>query len=145
MVRSVAAYQRLKTKDRRSVTAANEQRKNETIMKHWNQILSGSITGLMGLVATSVMAADAAQYSSKAALFGSRTEPYAMNVGVSAVAHLAPAVGSKPWLWPSQPVMSMAVKSKKPTTLLLNNYNSKKSVRGERESVQPVFHIAPLK
>ncbi len=126
------------------MTAANEQPKNQTIMKLLNQMLSGSITGLIGLFATSVMAADAAQYSSKAALLNPGTESSAVNVKLSAVAQPAYSVSSKSWLWPSRSAGSIATHSES-ATFLASDYNSKKAVRGEREPVQPVLQIAPLK
>ena len=134
-----------KRDQRQPGTAANKQTTNQTIMKPLNQIWSGSITGLIGLVATSVMATDTAQYSSKAALLGSRSEPSSANVEISTLAQSAYAVSSKRWQWPRQPIMSVMAKSADSTTLLANDYNSKKAVRGEHESVQPLFKIAPLK
>src|SRR5947209_2737957 len=96
-----------KRDQRHPVTAANKQITNQAIMKPLNQICSGSITGLIGLVATSVMATDTAQYSSKAALLGSRSGPSSANVEISTLAQSAYVVSSKRWQWPRQPILSV--------------------------------------
>jgi hypothetical protein len=116
------------------------------IMKHLNQILLVSVvTGLTGF-GTTALAADASQYSSKAALFGRRAEP--AWVAKPEVAKAAPPVtvaSSKPWLKPTPAAADRAVRTAEPQALLADSYNSKKAARGGHEPAPPVFQIAPLK
>lgn len=97
------------------------------------------------IAATSVMAADVSQYSSKAYLHRPHVElPSTVNIAVSAATQPVYVTSSKPWLTPSRPAVEIAPKTM-PETFLADRYNSKKAAHGLNEPTQSVFEVAPLK
>jgi len=87
-------------------------------------------------------------YSSKSWLYEKKiaTAPVQARVAVAkTAAQPAYAASSKPWLRAGQPAVSGGINTPQPRPLLAGEYDSKKSMRGERGYSQPAFQVAPLK